>query len=105
MPRSKGLASFGVAPWKQCGPYISERQWGTVREDCSESGCAWDYFTHDQARSRASRWGEDGTAGISDEKQRLCFALAFWNEGDPILKGRIFGLQGILLLSGSYALL
>src|SRR5262245_6209293 len=66
-------------PWKQWGPYLSERQWGTVREDYSEGGDAWNYFSHDQARSRAYRWGEDGLAGISDRKQRLCFALALWN--------------------------
>ena len=79
-------------PWKQWGPYLSERQWGTVREDYSESGDAWNYFSHDQARSRAYRWGEDGIAGISDQKQRLCFALALWNGKDPILKERLFGL-------------
>src|SRR5688572_20049477 len=66
----------GAAPWKKWGPYLSERQWGTVREDYSEGGNAWDYFTHDQARSRAYRWGEDGLAGISDDKQHLCFAVA-----------------------------
>ena len=74
------------------GPYLSERQWGTVREDYSDDGNAWDYFTHDQARSRAYRWGEDGLAGISDDKQFLCFALALWNGKDPILKERLFGL-------------
>lgn len=79
-------------PWKKWGPYLSERQWGTVREDYSESGNAWDYFSHDHARSRAYRWGEDGLAGICDDKQRLCFALALWNERDPILKERLFGL-------------
>jgi Mannosylglycerate hydrolase MGH1-like glycoside hydrolase domain len=79
-------------PWRQWGPYLSERQWGTVREDYSEDGNAWDYFTHDQARSRAYHWGEDGLAGISDEKQRLCFALAVWNGKDPILKERMYGL-------------
>ena len=79
-------------PWKDWGPYLSERQWGTVREDYSEGGDAWHYFTHDQARSRAYRWGEDGIAGISDERQRLCFALALWNGKDPILKERLFGL-------------
>jgi len=79
-------------PWKQWGPYLSERQWGTVREDYSENGNAWDYFTHDQARSRAYRWGEDGLGGLSDDKQRLCFALALWNEHDPILKERLYGL-------------
>jgi hypothetical protein len=78
--------------WKKWGPYLSERQWGTVREDYSENGNAWDYFTHDQARSRAYRWGEDGLGGISDDKQQLCFALALWNEHDPILKERLFGL-------------
>ena len=81
-----------AAPWKQWGPYLSERQWGTVREDYSEGGDAWNYFSHDQARSRAYRWGEDGLAGISDHKQRLCFALALWNGKDPILKERLFGL-------------
>ena len=80
------------APWKKWGPYLSERQWGTVREDYSDSGNAWDYFSHDQARSRAYRWGEDGLAGISDDQQRLCFALALWNGKDPILKERLFGL-------------
>ena len=80
------------APWRKWGPYLSERQWGTVREDYSESGDAWNYFSHDQARSRAYRWGEDGLAGISDDQQRLCFALALWNGKDPILKERLFGL-------------
>ncbi len=79
-------------PWKQWGPYLSERQWGTVREDYSPNGDAWNYFTHDQARSRAYRWGEDGLGGISDDHQRLCFALALWNGTDPILKERLFGL-------------
>ncbi|MBK9243312.1 MAG: glucosidase [Burkholderiales bacterium] len=78
--------------WKKWGPYLSERQWGTVREDYSADGNAWDYFTHDQARSRAYRWGEDGLAGISDDHQVLCFALALWNGRDPILKERLFGL-------------
>jgi hypothetical protein len=82
----------GKAQWKKWGPYLSERQWGTVREDYSENGDAWNFFTHDQARSRAYRWGEDGIAGISDDKQRLCFALALWNGRDPILKERLFGL-------------
>jgi hypothetical protein len=81
----------GVA-WRQWGPYLSERQWGTVREDYSESGDAWNFFTHDHARSRAYRWGEDGLGGICDEKQRLCFALALWNGKDAILKERLFGL-------------
>ncbi len=80
-------------PWKKWGPYLSERQWGTVREDYSLSGDAWNYFPHDQARSRAYRWGEDGLAGISDDNQQLCFALALWNEKDPILKERLFGLN------------
>ena len=79
-------------PWKKWGPYLSERQWGTVREDYSDDGTAWDYFPHDHARSRAYRWGEDGLAGISDDQQLLCFALALWNGRDPILKERLFGL-------------
>jgi hypothetical protein len=79
-------------PWKKWGPYLSERQWGTVREDYSQDGNAWDYFSHDQSRSRAYRWGEDGIAGISDDKQQLCLALALWNGRDPILKERLFGL-------------
>jgi len=82
----------GKTEWKKWGPYLSERQWGTVREDYSEGGDAWNYFTHDQARSRTYRWGEDGIAGLSDDKQRLCFALALWNGKDPILKERLFGL-------------
>jgi hypothetical protein len=82
------------AYWRRWGPYLSERQWGTVREDYSATGEAWDYFPHDQARSRAYRWGEDGLLGISDNHQRLCFAPAFWNERDPILKERAFGLTG-----------
>jgi len=84
--REKGI------PWKKWGPYLSERQWGTVREDYSQDGNAWNYFSHDQARSRAYRWGEDGLAGISDDKQQLCFAIALWNGRDPILKERLFGL-------------
>jgi hypothetical protein len=79
-------------PWKKWGPYLSERQWGTVREDYSHDGNAWDYFSHDQSRSRAYHWGEDGIAGVSDDKQRLCFAVALWNERDPILKERLYGL-------------
>ena len=79
-------------PWRKWGPYLSERQWGTVREDYSENGNAWDYFSHDQARSRAYHWGEDGLAGISDDRQRLCFALSLWNGKDPIIKERLFGL-------------
>ena len=85
-------ASDAAAPWKLWGPYLSERQWGTVREDYSDNGDAWNYFTHDQARSRAYHWGEDGIAGISDEKQRLCFSIALWNGKDQILKERMFGL-------------
>ncbi len=83
-----------TAHWKRWGPYLSDRQWGTVREDYSPHGTAWDYFPHDQARSRAYRWGEDGIAGISDNHQRLCFAIALWNGEDPILKERLFGLTG-----------
>jgi Glycosyl hydrolase family 63 C-terminal domain len=83
------LSSLNDSLW---GPYLSERQWGTVREDYSDNGDAWSYFPHDHARSRAYRWGEDGLAGISDEEQRLCFALALWNGQDPILKERLFGL-------------
>ncbi|HXZ79079.1 MAG TPA: glucosidase [Terriglobales bacterium] len=79
-------------PWKKWGPYLSERQWGTVREDYSQDGNAWNYFSHDQSRSRAYRWGEDGLAGISDDKQQLCFSVALWNGRDPILKERMFGL-------------
>jgi Glycosyl hydrolase family 63 C-terminal domain len=82
----------GRAHWRRWGPYLSERQWGTVREDYSPNGTAWDYLSHDQARSRAYRWGEDGIAGLSDDHQRLCLALALWNRKDPILKERIFGL-------------
>jgi hypothetical protein len=82
----------GKVPWKKWGPYPSERQWGTVREDYSPNGDAWSFFTHDHARSRAYRWGEDGIAGISDGKQHLCFALAMWNGKDAILKERLFGL-------------
>jgi mannosylglycerate hydrolase MGH1-like protein len=89
--RLNDARELGV-PWKKWGPYLSERQWGTVREDYSDNGNAWDYFSHDQARSRAYRWGEDGLAGISDDKQHLCFALALWNGRDPILKERLFGL-------------
>ena len=82
----------GKKPWRKWGPYLSERQWGTVREDYSQDGNAWDYFTHDQARSRAYHWGEDGLAGISDWKQFLCFSVGLWNNKDPILKERLFGL-------------
>ena len=87
-------ARDGTAPWKRWGPYLAERAWGTVREDYSESGDAWSFFPHDHARSRAYRWNEDGLAGISDDDQLLCFALALWNGRDPILKERIFGLTG-----------
>jgi hypothetical protein len=80
--------------WKRWGPYLSERAWGTVREDYSAYGTAWDYFPHDHARSRAYRWNEDGLAGICDRHQNICFALALWNGRDPILKERIFGLTG-----------
>src|SRR5262245_23351533 len=79
-------------PWRKWGPYLSERQWGTVREDYSGKGDAWTHYSQDQARSRAYHWGEDGLAGLCDEKQRLCFALALWNGKDPILKERLFGL-------------
>src|SRR3974377_1932889 len=89
--RLKEARESGV-PWKRWGPYLSERQWGTVREDYSQDGNAWAYFSHDQARSRAYHWGEGGLAGVSDEKQMMCFALALWNGRDPILKERAFGL-------------
>jgi hypothetical protein len=84
----------GTQAWRRWGPYLSERQWGTVREDYSADGTAWDYLPHDNARSRAYRWGEDGIAGICDDRQLLCFALALWNGADPILKERMFGLSG-----------
>lgn len=84
----------GKVQWRRWGPYLSERQWGTVREDYSASGTAWEYFPHDHARSRAYRWGEDGIGGICDSHQRVCFAPAFWNRRDPILKERLFGLTG-----------
>ena len=87
-------AAAGKAPWKKWGPYLTERQWGTVREDYSPDGDAWDYTSHDVARSKAYRWGEEGIAGISDENQLLCFSFAFWNEKDPILKEQLFGLTG-----------
>src|SRR6516162_404423 len=79
-------------PWKKWGPYLSERQWGTVREDYSADGNAWGYFTHEMAQARAYRWGEDGLAGVSDEQQHLCWAVALWNGQDPFLKERLFGL-------------
>src|SRR3954464_10077371 len=82
------------AHWKRWGPYLSERAWGTVREDYSAGGTAWDHVPHDHARSRAYRWNEDGIAGISDRQQKLCFSVALWNRKDPILKERLFGLTG-----------
>ena len=93
--RNRLAADAGrLANWKRWGPYLSERQWATVREDYSEGGTAWEYFPHDQARSRAYRWGEDGLLGITDRQCRLCCALALWNGRDPILKERLFGLAG-----------
>src|SRR6266849_3854597 len=93
--RERLLANVpGHDGWHHWGPYLSERQWGTVREDYSSGGTAWEYFPHDHARSRAYRWGEDGIAGISDRHQFICFALALWNGRDPILKERLFGLTG-----------
>ena len=80
--------------WQKFGPYLSERQWGTVREDYSRDGCAWNYVSHDAARSKAFRWGEEGIGGISDDQQLLCFAIALWNKKDPIIKERLFGLTG-----------
>ena len=91
MARVRDSGAYNAA-WRRFGPYLSERQWGTVREDYSATGEAWDYFPHDHARSRAYRWGEDGIAGFSDHHQRICLALALWNEKDPILKERLFGL-------------
>ena len=96
------IAGFGrledglkqASPWYTWGPYVSERQWGTVREDYSEDGDAWNYLPHDHARSRAYRWGEDGLAGFCDVEQRLCLGLALWNGRDPYLKERLFGLTG-----------
>src|ERR1700676_1380696 len=85
-------SAASAANWKNWGPYLSERQWGTVREDYSPHGSAWDYFPHDHSRSRAYRWGEDGIGGVSDIEQHLCLSLALWNERDPILKERLFGL-------------
>ena len=84
----------GHSVWRKWGPYLSERQWGTVREDYSENGSAWSYFPHDHARSRVYRWGEDGLAGISDKHQNLCFCLGLWNGNDAILKERLYGLTG-----------
>lgn len=85
---------FTASPWYEWGPYLAERAWGTVREDYSADGDAWAHFPHDQARSRAYRWNEDGLAGLGDIHHRLCLAMAFWNGQDPILKERIFGLTG-----------
>ena len=82
----------GRGPWRRWGPYLSDRQWGTVREDYSPAGDAWDYFPFAQAHARAYRWGEDGIAGVSDDRERLCLALAVWNGRDPLLKERLFGL-------------
>src|SRR5579863_9799956 len=97
-PRSYAVGETGLPfygnPWHHWGPYLSERAWGTVREDYSADGRAWDYFPHDAARSRAYRWNEDGLAGISDDRGQMCFALALWNGRDPILKERLFGLTG-----------
>ena len=95
-PEHRRLAEArdGTARWYRWGPYLAERQWGTVREDYSANGDAWGYLPHDHARSRAYRWGEDGLLGWSDEMARLCFAIALWNERDPILKERLFGVTG-----------
>src|SRR5438105_8254410 len=92
--RRQAEARLQRTPWWRWGPYLSERQWGTVREDYSAGGEAWDSFPHDHARSRTYRWGEDGLLGISDNHGRLCFSVALWNEADPILKERLFGLTG-----------
>src|SRR5262245_8720418 len=92
--RLKDARGETPGPWRLLGPYLSERAWGTVREDYSPNGAAWEYLPHDHARSRAYRWSEDGLAGLCDLEQRLCLALAFWNGRDPILKERIFGLTG-----------
>src|SRR5262245_64774045 len=90
--RRLAAARSPAAPWRKWGPYLSERQWGTVREDYGNTGDAWTYLSHDLARSFAYRWGEDGIAGMSDDHQILCFALALWNGRDPIVKERLFGL-------------
>src|SRR6478609_7063061 len=84
----------GIASWKNWGPYVTDRQWGTVREDYSKTGEAWEFVSHDMARSKAYRWGEEGIAGISDLQQLLCFSIAVWNKKDPIIKERYFGLTG-----------
>jgi len=86
-------ANAHLQAWRKWGPYVSERQWGTVREDYSADGDAWNHFPHEHARSRAYRWGEDGIGGFCDAKQRLCIAVALWNGKDPILKERMFGLS------------
>src|SRR5690242_19747987 len=91
--RLRAARDDGV-PWRRWGPYLADRQWGTVREDYSADGQPWAYFPHDHARSRAYRWGEDGLLGICDDQARLCFAIAIWNGRDPILKERLFGLSG-----------
>jgi len=93
-------AHENTKPWYRWGPYLSERQWGTVREDYSADGNAWDYFPHDHARSRTYRWGEDGLLGICDDQGQMCFALALWNETDPILKERLFGLTNAEATTG-----
>src|SRR5579859_3417281 len=85
---------YGDTDWQEWGPYVSERAWGTVREDYSPNGDAWNYLPHDQARSKTYRWNEDGIGGICDSSQHICFALALWNGHDPILKERLFGLSG-----------
>src|ERR1035438_1478337 len=93
--RERILAADGrTAHWRRWGPYLSDRQWGTVREDYSPNGAAWDYFPFEQSRVRTYRWGEDGILGISDNHQRLCFAPAFWNGNDPFLKERFYGVNG-----------
>src|SRR5712691_6879060 len=92
--RRLAAANSNTEPWRRWGPYLSERQWGTVREDYSADGTAWDYFPHDHARSRTYRWGEDGLLGLCDREGRLCFAIALWNGRDPIVKERLFGLSG-----------
>ena len=93
-PEKDRVTKRSSGDWKNWGPYVTERQWGTVREDYSTDGSAWEYFSHDDARSRAYRWGEDGIHGISDRKQYLCFGLSMWNEKDSIIKERLFGLTG-----------
>jgi hypothetical protein len=92
--RRQAEARLQRTPWWRWGPYLSERQWGTVREDYSPGGAAWESFPHEHARSRTYRWGEDGLLGISDNHGRLCFSIALWNNADPILKERLFGLTG-----------